>query len=262
MRLSPEKWKILRKFQAGTPQRKKVVVIYERNIRETEGFEVILVMKGSTMKAIVFDMDGVLFDTEFVCLEGWKAVAEKNNLPDMEKVFPRCIGLNNTDCQAVLLDAYGVDFDYADFRKQASAEFWGYIESKGLPEKPGVHELLEWLKASDYKVGLASSTKRSSVLNHLEDAGILDYFEVIISGDMVEHSKPEPDIYLLACEKLGVEPGEAYAIEDSFNGIRSAYAAGMKPIMVPDMLAPDAEMQEKSVVILKDLGEVLKFLAR
>lgn len=212
------------------------------------------------MKAIVFDMDGVLFDTETVCLEGWLAVAEKNNLPGMQEVFPKCIGLNNTDCQAVLMDAYGADFDYAEFRRQASAEFWGYIERKGLPEKPGVHEILEWLKTSGYKVGLASSTKRSSVLSCLENAGITEYFEVIISGDMVEHSKPQPDIYLLACEKLGVEPMEAYAIEDAFNGIRSAYAAGMKPIMVPDMLAPDAEMQEKSVAILKDLGEVLTFL--
>ena len=212
------------------------------------------------MKAIVFDMDGVLFDTEFVCLEGWKAVADKNNLPDMEHVFPKCIGLNNNDCQAVLQDAYGDDFDYADFRKQASVEFWGYIASKGLPEKPGVHELLEWLKESDYKVGLASSTKRESIMKCLENAGITDYFEVIISGDMVEHSKPEPDIYLLACKELGVDPGEAYAIEDSFNGIRSAYAAGMKPIMVPDMLAPDEEMREKSMVVLKDLGEVLEYL--
>jgi len=212
------------------------------------------------MKAIVFDMDGVLFDTEFVCLEGWKIVAGKNNLPDMELVFPRCIGLNNNDCQAVLQDAYGDDFDYADFRKLASVEFWGYIASKGLPEKPGVHELLEWLKKSDYKVGLASSTKRESILKCLGNAGITDYFEVIISGDMVEHSKPEPDIYFLACKELGVDPGEAYAIEDSFNGIRSAYAAGMKPIMVPDMLAPDEEMREKSVVVLKDLLEVLEYL--
>lgn len=234
--------------------------------RENEGFEVpfesrdVLEMRGNTMKAIVFDMDGVLFDTEMVCLEGWKVVAEKNNLPDMENVFTKCIGLNNTDCQAVLQDAYGADFDYGEFRKQASAEFWGYIETKGLPEKTGVHELLGWLRGSDYKVALASSTRRSSVLNCLENAGILDYFEVIISGDMVEHSKPEPDIYLLACERLGVEPGEAYAIEDSFNGIRSAHAAGMNPIMVPDMLAPDAEMQEKSVAILKDLLEVLEYL--
>ena len=213
------------------------------------------------MKAIVFDMDGVLFDTEMVCLEGWKQVAENNNLPNMEQVFTRCIGLNNNDCQAVLRDAYGEDFDYGTFRKQASVEFWNYIETKGLPEKPFMHELLEWLKASDYKVGLASSTRRESVLNCLKNAGILEYFEVIISGDMVEHSKPEPDIYLLACAELGVEPGEAYAIEDSFNGIRSAYDAGMKPIMVPDMLAPDEEMREKSVVILKDLGEVLRFLS-
>lgn len=214
------------------------------------------------MKAVVFDMDGVLFDTEAVCLEGWVAVAEKNKLPGMREIFPKCIGLNGNDTQAVMLDAYGGDFDYADFRKQASVEFWNYIEKNGLPQKPGVKELLEWLKASEYKIALASSTKRSSVLSHLEDAGIMDYFSVIISGDMVEHSKPQPDIYLMACEKLGVEPKEAYAIEDSFNGIRSAFAAGMKPIMVPDMIAPDEEMREKSVEIFEDLNEVLKYLKK
>lgn len=212
------------------------------------------------MKAVVFDMDGVLFDTETVCLEAWSEVAERNNLPGMREVFPKCIGLNNNDSGAVLREAYGENFDYGEFRRQASEEFWGYIERNGLPEKPGVHELLEWLKASPYKVALASSTKRSSIVSHLEEAGILECFEVIISGDMVEHSKPEPDIYLLACERLGVEPGEAYAIEDSFNGIRSAYAAGMKPIMVPDMLPPDEEMREKSAEIFADLGEVLEYL--
>ena len=86
---------------------------------------------------------------------------------------------------------------------------------------------------------MASSTRYSSVVNHLEEAGIKDYFSVIVTGDMVEHSKPKPDIYLLACEKLGVEPAKAYAVEDSYNGIRSAHAAGMKPVMVPDLLEPD-----------------------
>lgn len=212
------------------------------------------------MKAVVFDMDGVLFDTERLCMESWIAVAEKEGLPDMEIIFPRCIGLNANDSRQVVLDAYGQDFDFAGFRELASAWFWDYIKKNGLPVKPGVRELLKWLKQEGRIVGLASSTRRSSVISHLEQAELTEYFQAVITGDMVEHSKPLPDIYLLACRELGVEPGEAYAIEDSPNGIRSAYAAGLHPIMVPDMIAPDEEMEQKCDRIFRDLAEVLDYM--
>lgn len=212
------------------------------------------------MKAVVFDMDGVLFDTEVLCMKSWMAVAERNGLQGMAEVFPRCIGLNSNDSRRIVLDAYGEDFDYPRFREQAAAWQREYLEKNGLPVKPGMEELLEWVKASGYRVGLASSTRSSSVFSHLEQAGIRDFFSVVITGDMVEHSKPRPDIYLLACRELGVEPWEAYAIEDSPNGIRSAYAAGMHGVMVPDMIPPDEEMRRLSKVILKDLREVLAYL--
>lgn len=211
------------------------------------------------MNAVIFDMDGVLFDTERLCQDSWLAVAEENGLPGMEEIFPKCIGLNANDSRRIVMEAYGEDFDYEGFRGQASVWFWDYIEKNGLPVKPGVKELLAWLREKEWPVGLASSTRRSSVLNHLEQAGIKDYFKVIITGDMVEHSKPQPDIYLLACRELGVEPEQAYAIEDSPNGIRSAYAAGMCPLMVPDMIAPDEEMSKLSAEIFGDLKDVLKF---
>ena len=214
------------------------------------------------MKSVIFDMDGVLFDTEALCMQAWMEVAAKWGLPDMEKVFPLCIGLNANDSRQVVFDAYGEDFDYPLFREHAGAWFRDYVGKNGIPVKPGVREILEWLKSAGYAVGLASSTKRESVLRHLKHTGLEDYFSVVVGGDMVEHSKPLPDIYLLACERLGVEPGEAYAIEDSPNGIRSAHAAGMCPIMVPDIIAPDEEMGRLSYIILKNLVEVRDFLQR
>lgn len=214
------------------------------------------------MKAVVFDMDGVLFDTEVLCMKSWMAVAERSGLPGMEEVFPKCIGLNSNDSRNIVLKAYGEDFDYPFFREQAAAWQKEYLEKNGLPIKPGMEEILEWLKTSHYAVGLASSTRSSSVFGHLEQAGIRDSFSVVITGDMVEHSKPRPDIYLLACRELGVKPGEAYAIEDSPNGIRSAHAAGMHTVMVPDMIPPDQEMRQLSRVILKDLREVMEYLKR
>ena len=212
------------------------------------------------MNAVIFDMDGVLFDTERLCERSWLEVARAHEIPGMEEIFPRCIGLNANDSRRIVMDAYGEDFDYPGFREEASVWFWDYIEKNGLPVMAGVVEILAWLKENNWKVGLASSTRRSSVLNHLEQAGLRDYFSVIITGDMVEHSKPQPDIYLLACRNLGVEPGQAYAIEDSPNGIRSAYRAGMVPLMVPDMIAPDEEMKALSHGIFENLTEVLNYL--
>lgn len=214
------------------------------------------------MKAVVFDMDGVLFDTERLCQESWLAVAEEYGLPDMDNIFPRCIGLNANDSRKIVMEAYGENFDYEGFRVKASAWFWNYIEKKGLPVKPGAGELLAWLREQGRPVGLASSTRRSTVLNHLEQAGFRENFPVVITGDMVEHSKPQPDIYLMACRELGAEPRECYAIEDSPNGIRSAHRAGMRPLMVPDMIAPDQEMRELSERIFRDLKEVLEFLKK
>ena len=188
------------------------------------------------------------------------AVAEKWGLPEMEEVFPQCIGLNANDSRQVVIGAYGEDFDYPLFRKETAAWFADYVDRNGLPVKPGVREILEWLKESRYIVGLASSTKEASVRSHLEMTGLSDYFSVLTTGDMVEHSKPRPDIYLLACERLGVEPGQAYAIEDSPNGIRAAHAAGLCPVMVPDMVEPDGEILRLCRIVLRDLVQVLDFL--
>lgn len=210
-------------------------------------------------KAVVFDMDGVLFDTERLCQDSWIEVANRRGLPDMEIIFPKCIGRNANDSRQIVLEAYGADFDYEVFRREASDWFWKYLEENGLPVKEGVRELLNWLKEQGWRIGLASSTRRSSVISHLEQAGIKDFFEEIITGDMVEHSKPLPDIYLLACRKLMVDPAETYAIEDSPNGIRSAYRAGMKPIMVPDLLSPDGEMEQLSTCIFSGLLDVLDY---
>lgn len=216
--------------------------------------------KKNAMKAVVFDMDGVLFDTERLCMEGWSKVAARWGIEGMDAISRKCIGLNANDTEALVLGECGKDFPYGDFMGEVSQWFRSYIAKKGLPVKPGVEKLLAYLKRSGYQIGLASSTRYASVVQHLKQANIIDDFQVLVTGDMIEHSKPKPDIYLLACKKLGVEPTESYAIEDSPNGIRSAHAAGMKAIMVPDLIEPDEEMRELSHIICKDLLEVLSYL--
>lgn len=207
-------------------------------------------------------MDGVLFDTEKLCMDGWRQVASKRGIAGMEKVAVRCIGLNGNDTKRLVLSHYGQDFAYEEFREEVSAWVEERIEKNGLPVKKGVNRILPYLKQSGTAIGLASSSRYTSVVSHLKQAEIIDFFQVIVTGDMIEHSKPQPDIYLLACRKLGVEPCQAVAVEDSPNGIRSACAAGMKVIMVPDLIMPDEEAKRMSHLICPDLVEVMRCLNR
>ncbi|MDE7223884.1 MAG: HAD family phosphatase [Acetatifactor sp.] len=213
-----------------------------------------------SIKAVIFDMDGVLFDTEKLCMDSWVAVAGKAGMTDMEEFFPSCIGRNLTDTRRLFREFYGDTYDFEHFRRQASEWFHDYVDRKGIPVKKGVNQILDFLQRSGYLIGLASSTSRPSVEDLLRRAEIRQYFQSLTTGDMVEHSKPKPDIYLMACESLGVSPGEAMAIEDSPNGIRSAHSAGMIPVMVPDLIGPDQEMRDKCSLICEDLLEVMHFL--
>lgn len=211
------------------------------------------------MKTVVFDMDGVLFDTEKLCIDSWVAVAADHDITGVEEIFPLCIGLNDRDTKALVMERMGEEFPYDEFKVEASAWFHAYVKENGLPIKKGVHEILAYLKENDWSIGLASSSRYQSVISHLERTGIRDYFSVIVTGDMVEHSKPQPDIYLKACGEMGVNPKECFAIEDSPNGIRSAHWAGLRPIMVPDMIAPNDEMKSITRLIFDDLTQVQEF---
>lgn len=212
------------------------------------------------IEAICFDMDGILFDTERLSVESWIAVAEKLGLGNIEKGVYGCIGLNRTDCRIFLKEVYGEDFPYDYFREQTSALFQERVEQEGLPVMQGAGELLAWLQEKGVKIALASSTGHEKVLSHLRRADFTDFFQVVIGGDMVEHSKPLPDIYLKACELLGVKPENAIAIEDSPNGIRSAAAAGMLPVMVPDLVEPTPEIEKLLYYKCDSLFAVRDFL--
>lgn len=126
--------------------------------------------------------------------------------------------------------------------------------------KAGVEELLKYLKETGYKIAIASSTRSALVKEQIEDAGLMKYFDVIVGGDQVKKSKPEPDIFLKAAELLVVKPENAYVIEDSYNGIRAAKSAHMRPIMVPDMVQPDEEMQDKAWKICDSLKDIITLI--
>ena len=214
----------------------------------------------SDVKAVIFDMDGVIFDSERIIIELWEDFGEKNNMPHMHDVTIRCVGLNDKATEEVFKEVYGDDYDYRRFQKIISKQYHEMADGGKLPMMIGVREILDYLKDNGYKIALASSTRTEVVTNQLKAANIYDYFDKVVCGDTVTHSKPHPEIFLKAADQLGVDITKVYIIEDSFNGIRAAHAAKAMPIMVPDMIEPDDEMREKSFKILNNLLEVIDFL--
>jgi len=218
-------------------------------------------LKGQKYAAVVFDMDGVIFDSERLVIECWKAIAGKYSIVDVETVCRECLGTNKEASRRKFLEYYGENFPYDAYKSEMSALYHERYSGGRLPMKPGIKELLIFLRENGKHTALASSTRRQVVTQELADAGLMGYFDEIICGDMVARSKPEPDIYLKACECLGVAPEDAYAVEDSYNGIRSAAAAGLKPVMVPDLAEPTVEMEALAEVILPSLLEVKEYLS-
>ena len=212
-------------------------------------------------RAVIFDMDGVIFDSERLVLEEWMEIASKYGIVDIEKVFRKCIGVNTATTRQIFSDHYGKDFPFDEFRKETSALYHDKYGEGRLPMKPGVTELLSYLKEEGFLIGLASSTRRAVVEQEIRDAGLIKYFNDLTCGDMLKKSKPEPDIFLMSCDNLGVLPGEAITVEDSYNGIRAAYRAGTTPIMVPDMIQPDDEMRQLAHIICEDLFAVKEWIA-
>lgn len=210
--------------------------------------------------AVVFDMDGVIFDSERETMICWLELAEKYGLKDMQTNYNACIGVTYSRTKEIMENAYGADFNFEKFAKEASVMYHEKNDGGNLPMKAGIRELLDYLKKENKKIAVASSTRRETVENQLKWAGISDYFDAVICGDMVERSKPAPDIFLKACEVLCVSPERAYAIEDSYNGIRAAHAGKLMPVMVPDLLPPTSEMHELAEAILYDLNQVKEYI--
>ncbi len=211
-------------------------------------------------QAVVFDMDGVIFDTERLVIEFWKEVAKRHNIPNVEHTCIQCLGTNRVRTREIFLENYGADFPFDPYRAEVTELFNTHYKGVPLPTKPGVRELLSYLQEQDIKVGLASSTAQHLVRDEIGTAGLLPYFQTLVCGDMVEHSKPAPDIFLKACEILNADPTKSIAIEDSFNGIRSAHCAGMTAIMVPDQVQPTDEIRALAFHVMPSLLDVLNWL--
>ena len=210
-------------------------------------------------KAVLFDMDGVIFDSERAVLAVWREIAGEWSLPGIGEVFIRCVGTNKRRTEEIFLAAYPA-LDFHAFDDEVRRRFLARYDRGRLPVKPGAEQILRTLREKGVPLALASSTESGVVRRELEEAGLLRYFDAVIGGDQVHVSKPNPEIFLLAAKALDTPPEDCFVIEDSFNGIRAARAAGMHPVMVPDLLPPDGEMEKLSEVILQDLAAAEEYI--
>lgn len=211
------------------------------------------------MKAVIFDMDGLMFDTEKVFMEAWDYAGEKIGIGKAGYMVLKTLGMNITMSYKIWQEEFGERYDQEKLKYYTKEFLTKYYAENKVPVKKGLYTLLEYLKTTHYKLAVASSSPRWEVENHLKDAGVLEYFPVIVCGDMIAQSKPEPDIYLKACELLQVKPQESYALEDSRNGLLSAYRAGCQPVMVPDLWQPDEEIEKILCCKCEDLEKVRDF---
>ena len=211
--------------------------------------------------AVLFDMDGVIFDTEKLALQLWTVAAEECGVPDLVDHFYRFIGVTVARTREILQELYGPDFSIPDFEASIRRHFELRYAREGLPVKSGALEILRFLHQAEVPTALASSTLTATVTRELRDAGFLDYFRAVVGGDQVSRSKPNPDIFLRAAELLNIDPASCWVIEDSFNGIRAAHAAGMHPIMVPDLLQPTEEIRSLAEEVFPSLLQVQAFFA-
>jgi len=212
------------------------------------------------IRGAVFDMDGLLLDTERVCAESWDKTAELLGFADVERAKNACMGLNQAGTIGFFERNYH-DFDYQNFLNTAR-KLTKEALAVQIPVKQGAEEILQYLKSKNIRLAVASSTREVTVRDQLEKAGLLQYFDQIITGDMVQNSKPDPEIFIKACEALELPPESCLAFEDSVNGIRSAYRAKTYPIHIPDIQPENQETVALSWKKFANLTEAKNFLEK
>jgi len=195
------------------------------------------------IKLIIFDMDGLMFDTERLAFIHWKEAGEKFNYKINDKVFKQTIGLKLKETEEVYKEYYGAGFPFKKIKNEKIKLAENYILSEGVPLKEGLYELLEYIKGKKLKMALATSAKKSRMEMLLNLSDTRKYFDVVTYGDEIVNGKPDPEIFLKTSQKVNCPPKNCMVLEDSENGIIAAYKAEMLPVMIPDIIEPGEEIE-------------------
>ena len=212
------------------------------------------------IKAIIFDMDGLMIDSERVTFECYQERLKDMNLTMDEEFYKTLLGKPIKGIYQRFYDVYGNDFPIENVIQDVHQLMAERFETEGVPVKKGLVELLHYLKDNNYKTIVATSSNRDRVDKILAQAKITEFFDDSICGDEVTKGKPNPEVFLKSCQKLGVNVDEAIVLEDSEAGIQESYDANIKVICIPDMKYPEKQYEEKTFKILKDLTEVTAYL--
>lgn len=193
------------------------------------------------IKAVIFDMDGILIDTEKWLNVYWQQAAKEAGFEVTREDGLAIRSLAGKYAGPYLRGIFGDSFDYEAIRERRKELMREHIAKYGIEKKPGVDDILSYLAEKNMKRAVATATDPERTKQYLTQIGIYDKFDKIVSATTVENGKPQPDVYLYACEQIGEKPEDCIAVEDSPNGILSAYRAGLSVVMVPDLTEPDEE---------------------
>lgn len=214
----------------------------------------------NTVKAIIFDMDGLLLDTEKLLIQFWIQAANEAGFPMTREHALSIRSLHRSYAIPYLQGLFGGEFDYVKIRSRRMEFMNEYLSEHPLELKDGAKELLDFLNENKLLTAVATATDYGRTREYLTRAGIFYNFDRIVCATMVERGKPAPDIYIYAAEQLGLEPGECMALEDSPNGVKSAAGAGCRTVMVPDLTEPDEELEELIFAKADSLNDIIKIL--
>lgn len=214
-----------------------------------------------TITAVLFDMDGLVLDTEKLYTRFWQEAARACGYPMTKEQALGMRSLNRGAGLAKMQSYFGPEVDYDFIRKKRIELMDAFVEKEGVEVKPGIHELLTFLKERGIKTAIATSSPMERTVLYLTSVGLQNSFDELVSGYMVEKGKPEPDIYLYAANKLGAEPCNCMVLEDSPAGILAAYRAGCLPVMIPDQDEPDEETGKLLYAKAESLAAVIALFA-
>jgi HAD superfamily hydrolase (TIGR01509 family) len=209
---------------------------------------------------VIFDMDGLLLDTEVISRSAWQRAAHEAGFEISDKLFQNMIGRGKRDCAGYLEKILGPGFNFDEIYRQCNIYDDHHVDWYGLPVKPGAFELVETLFARRVPLAVATSTHLPKATRRLEQVGLFGYFATVVAGNEIARGKPAPDIYLEAARRLAIDPAQSFAVEDSMAGVRAAHAAGLKVIMVPDLVQPTEEIAALTDRVAVSLREVMALL--
>lgn len=209
------------------------------------------------VSGIIFDMDGVLIDSERQSNEGWLWAAGQLGVDMPMWLIDSFKGASAELCCKFFDDYYKGVIDYWEAKELRTQHVYKIRETEGIPVKKGVKDIFEYIRNNGLKCAVATSTRRESAEKTLHEIGVWDYLDAVVYGDEVEHGKPEPDIFLRAAKAIGVNPSEAVVVEDSINGIKAGYAADMRVVHIPDTIAIDDDIRKLTYMVCADLNGLI-----